>query len=135
MHVAIGWLTVLRMVPWGDVVGNAPKIADGARKLWGAVGRKPPSVDVPAEGEQAALSSEAQAIATLQARLAAADEAIADLHSQMLASSELIKALAEQNTQLVELAAVNRIRILWLSGATVVLAVVAVAGLVMTLSR
>jgi hypothetical protein len=132
LHVAIGWLTVLRMVPWGDVVSNAPKIADGARKLWGAVGRKPPSVDVPAEGEQ---PSEAQAIATLQARLAAADEAIADLHSQMLASSELIKALAEQNTQLVELAAVNRIRILWLSGATVVLAVVAVAGLVMTLSR
>lgn len=133
--MAIGWLTVLRMVPWREVVTNAPKVAEGAKKLWGSVGKKPPSAEIAAEAGQAALSPEAQAIATLEARLTTADAAIADLHNQMLASSELIKALAEQNTQLVELVAVSRVRILWLSGAMVVLAVVAVAGLVMTLSR
>jgi len=39
--MAIGWLTVLKMVPWGDVIENAPKVATGAKKLWQNVGKKP----------------------------------------------------------------------------------------------
>jgi hypothetical protein len=39
--MAIGWLTVLKMVPWGEVIENAPKVAIGAKKLWDKVGRKP----------------------------------------------------------------------------------------------
>ena len=31
--MAIPWLTVLQAVPWGDVIRNAPKVADGAKKL------------------------------------------------------------------------------------------------------
>ena len=31
------------MVPWPDVITNAPKVGDGAKKLWNAVGDKPPS--------------------------------------------------------------------------------------------
>ena len=31
--MAIAWLTVLKMVPWGEVINNAPKVADGAKKL------------------------------------------------------------------------------------------------------
>ena len=38
--MAIGWLTILKSVPWTEVIKNAPKVAEGARKLWNAVGRQ-----------------------------------------------------------------------------------------------
>lgn len=38
--MAIGWLTILKSVPWAEVISNAPKVAEGARKLWNAeIGR------------------------------------------------------------------------------------------------
>ena len=133
--MAIGLLSVLQMVPWGDVIGNAPKVADGAKKLWSAVAKKPPSAELPAASARPALSPEAQSIAILQVQLVAAEAAVSDLHNQMVASSELIKALADQNTQLIKRVEANRIRVLWLSGATVVLGVVVAVNLVMTLAR
>jgi hypothetical protein len=112
----IPWLSVLKMVPWSDVISNAPKVAEGARKLWAAVSRK--ETVTPPEETSPALSPEAQAIALLQAQLS-------DLQQQMLTSSELIKALADQNTELIKRIEVSRIRILWLAGATVVLGIAA----------
>jgi hypothetical protein len=91
MHMALGWISVLQLVPWNDVIANAPKIADTAKKLWGTVARKP---EIERTGTASTLSP--------QTRLDAAEAQIAQLHEQMLASSELIKALAEQNTQLVK---------------------------------
>jgi hypothetical protein len=131
--MAIGWLAVLQLVPWSDVINNAPKIAEGAKKLWSAVGKKPPVPAPPVEGAVSSLSPEAQAMATLQARVAAMEETIAELHGQMLASSELIKTLADQNTQLIQRIEVNRVRLLLLAGVTVVLA--AAAGLALALGR
>ena len=124
--MAIGWLTVLQSVPWADVISNAPKVADGAKKLWNVIAKKPPSPETEAPIAQPALSPEARAIAALQLRVAALETAAADLHDQMLASSELIKALAEQNTQLIGRIEVNRLRVLWLAGA----GAAAVAGIV-----
>jgi hypothetical protein len=134
-QMAIGWITVLQMVPWSDVIKNAPKVADGAKKLWSAVGKKPlpaPRADA-ASGVQ--LSPEGQAIAALRAHVLALETATQDLHEQMLASSELIKALAEQNTQLIRRAEVNRIRLLMLAGVTGLVAVIAVAGMTLALTR
>ena len=132
--MAIGWLSIIQLVPWSDVIRNAPKVAEGAKKLWDTVSRKPPALEVPAASAQPALSPEAQSIALLQVQLAAAEAAISDLHHQMLESTELIKALADQNTQLIRRVEANRIRVLWLAGITFVLAVAAV-GLAMTLAR
>ena len=131
--MAIGWLAVLQLVPWTDVIKNAPKVADGAKKLWQTVGNKPPP---PAEttGTAVQLTPEGQAIAALQARLLTLENATQDLHEQMLASSELIKSLAEQNTQLIRRAEVNRLRLLWLASVTAVVAVVAVIGLTLSLA-
>jgi hypothetical protein len=133
--MAIGWLTVLKMVPWEEVIGNAPKIVEGARKLRGTGARKPPSAASPGPSPQPANYPEAQSVAMLQTQLAAAKAEIADLHSQMLGSSELIKALAEQNTQLIKRVEVNRIRVLWLAGAVVIFGVVAVSSLALTLAH
>jgi len=133
--MAIGWLTVLKSVPWGDVISNAPKVADGARKLWSAVGKKSAGREVRATGAQPAFSSEPQTIAELQARLSALEAAATDLHEQMLASSELIKALADQNAQLIKGIEANRKRVAWLLGVTVVVGIVALASLTLALFR
>jgi hypothetical protein len=52
----------------------------------------------------------------------------------MLESSQLIKALADQNTQLIRRVEVNRIRVLWLTGITIILGVVVAISLVVTLA-
>ena len=131
--MAIGWLTVLKLVPWTDVIKNAPQVADGAKKLWQSVGNKPPP-SAETTGTTVRLTPEGQAIAALQARLLTLENATQDLHEQMLASSELIQSLAEQNTQLIRRAEVNRLRLLWLASVTAVVAVVAVIGLTLSLA-
>lgn len=123
--MAIGWLSVLKMVPWGDVIENAPKVANGAKKLWQNVGKKP-SVAPPAQPVADALGSEPPSVAMLQAQVAGLQAAVADLHQQMLASSELIQSLADQNAQLIKRVEVNRVRLLWLT--TLVLALALALG-------
>lgn len=133
--MAIGWLSVLKMVPWGDVIENAPKVADGAKKLWKTVGKTPPVTEPATAEAQPAQSPEAHSIAALQAQLTATEAAVTDLHAQMLASTELLKTLAEQNAQLIQRVETQRRRVLWLSGAVLVLGVVAVVHLGLTLAR
>jgi len=126
--MAIGWLTVLKMVPWSDVISNAPLVADGAKKLWKSVGKKP-SAPTASVSPVAQMVTESQAVTLLQAQIMALEATAADLHNQMLASSELINALAEQNTQLVKRVEANRVRVLWLAAVTLVLAVTVVMKL------
>ena len=133
--MAIGWLAVLQSVPWADVISNAPMVADGAKKLWGTIAKKSPQTNAGSPIRRSPGSSEAQAIADLQARLEVIEAASADLHDQMLASSELIKTLAEQNTQLIKRIEVNRVRVIWLTVATVIIGIVAIFGLTLALSR
>ena len=124
--MAVGWLMVLQSVPWAEVIKNAPKLADGAKKLWDAVAGHP--------AQPAAAKSQPDAapgtpnLAALEARTLTLEAAVSDLHSQMFASSELIKALAEQNTQLVQRIEANRVRVVWLSAAVAALAIVAIAA-------
>jgi len=132
--MSIGLISVLKLVPWGDVISNAPKIAEGAMKLWRTVARKPQATELPPSAEQSPLS-EAETLAMLQTRLTAAEAEISDLHSLMLESSDLIKALADQNTQLIKRLETNRIRILWLTRAVVALAVAAAINLAITFAR
>ena len=131
----ISWLTILKIVPWGDVIINAPKIADGAKKLWRSVARKPPEAELPTAGELPTHLPEAHSTTMLQVQLAAVEAEVSELNSQMLESSKLINALADQNTHLIKRLQINRIRVLWLAGAVVVLAVVSAINLAMTVTR
>lgn len=138
--MAIPWMVLLRNVPWTDVIRNAPKVAEGAKKLWDTVGGKTPRRPSPDGGMEAAsssepLSSEPRTIADLQARLATLETTTTNLHDQMLASSELIKTLAEQNAQLVARVEAHRVRVMWLAGALVMLGIITVLGLVLALIR
>jgi len=116
--MAFPWLVVLQSVPWGEVMKNAPKVAEGAKKLWGSV-RKKEVV------EAAPRSASPQSIEALQTRLEKLEAEVVDLHQQMLASSELIKTLAEQNTQLVKRVEANRRRVIALAVVLCVFSVLA----------
>ncbi len=131
----IPWITVLQAVPWSEVIRNAPKVADGAKKLWNAVARKPASPEVAEASTQPAVLPESQTMAALEARATALEAAVTDLHGQMLAASELIKALAEQNTQLIQRIEANRRHVLWLSAATTVMVLAALLGLFIVFSQ
>jgi hypothetical protein len=95
MHLP--WKTILSNVPWSDVIGKAPVIADGAKKLWKNIGRKADDGSAPdSPGDLVAADD-----ADFSARLAALEASQRELRAQLLASGELIQALSEQNTQLV----------------------------------
>lgn len=129
--MAIGWLTVLKLVPWGDVIENAPKVAQGAKKLWNTVGKKsvPSAVaaSAPLTPGRGTLTGQDAAVAALAAQVAELQVTTAELHQQMLESSALIQSLAEQNTQLIQRVEVNRKRVLVLGALTVTLLVVMVS--------
>lgn len=133
--MAIPWFTVLKNVPWAAVISNAPAVAEGAKKLWQAVAKKTPSPAPPPASAPPASSADAQPLATLQAQLAAVEVAASDLRDLLLASSELIKALADQNAQLIERVENNRLRVLWLTLATVVLALIVAGNLALMFVR
>lgn len=133
--MAIGWLAVLKSVPWSEVISNAPKVADGARKLWNTVARKSSFPEVSDASMPPAVALVSQPMAALEARAIALEAAVSDLHAQMLASSELIKELADQNAQLIQGIETNRVRVLWLSAAIAVVAIAALLGLFLAFSQ
>ncbi len=134
--MAIGWMTVLKLVPWGDVIKNAPVIADGAKKLWDNVGSKPPAAEsTPPPGNELAAAPAEQGVMTLmQDRLGELEASTAQLHEQMQASSALIKALAEQNTELIQRVETHRVRTWWVVAVLAVFGALAGLNLVVTLS-
>jgi hypothetical protein len=119
--MAVGLLSILTNIPWSEVINNAPKVADGAKKLWNVVAKKTHLKEI--SNMKSPVVSESQAISILEA-------SISDLQSQMLASSELIKELADQNAQLIIRIEANRVRLLWLSMATAIVTVILGFGLI-----
>ena len=133
--MAIPWMVLLKSVPWTDVIRNAPKVAEAARKLWtktradsaaGNVGSPPAAV---AEG--VAGFSPASESAALRSRLAVAEAELRDLHEQVLQSSELLRLLAEQHQGLVARVELNRRRTVVLAVVTAASAALAIAAIVL----
>ena len=130
--MAIPWLAILSNVPWKDVIDNAPKVADGAKKLWKTVAKKAGPSEPANTRVTPAHSSEEQTIASLDTRIIELKNEVTALHDQMLASSEIIEALAEQNTQLIKSIEIFRGRVLRLGLLTVTLSIVALLALYRT---
>ena len=121
--MAIGWLTILKTVPWTEVISNAPKVADGAKKLWKTVAKKTGAQTSSTQAAPTTGAAGAQSASPLEARVFEMETRTAELHAQMLASSELIKALAEQNAELVKRIEAIRVRILWLGAVCIILVI------------
>ena len=121
--MAIGWLTILKTVPWTEVISNAPKVADGAKKLWKTVAKKTGVQTSSTQAAPTAGAAGAQSASPLETRVIEMETRTAELHAQMLASSELIKALAEQNAELVKRIEAIRVRVLVLGAVCIVLVI------------
>lgn len=121
--MAIGWMTVLAAVPWTEVIKNAPKVAEGAKKLWNTVGSK--------KGAAASTDVAARKSADPDVRIVALEATVDELNRQMQASAELIKSLAELNAQLVERIELNRRRMIRLS----VIVMLLIAGMIYLAQR
>ncbi|WP_306393576.1 hypothetical protein [Telluria beijingensis] len=133
--MAAGWWTVLKTVPWSDVISAAPQVATGARRLWDTVNRKSGAVD-PATGLTPEMAAqEDDIIGLLIARAEQNDAELTDLRNQMRSASELIANLADQNAQLIAKIDVQRQKITWLGVTAGLSALLAVVALVLVAVR
>ncbi len=122
--MAISWLAVLKSVPWSEVIGNAPKIAKGAKQLWDTLRKQSVPVEPSATADQGE-KSEAARLNDAEDRVAALEQSLLQMHAQLQSSADLIKSLADQNALLVAQLETMRRRQVWLTIATSVMALVA----------
>jgi hypothetical protein len=121
-------MTVLKSVPWIEVIRNAPQVADAARRFWVTVRseRRPEQATLtPSVRLQAGPGGEH---AVLRARVDALGGELKALHEQVMTSAELIRQLAEQNAGLIARVERNRRRTIWLAIATGISLAVAIAA-------
>lgn len=121
--MAINWITAFKLIPWRDVVENAPTVLGAAKKLWDKRTAPPPPPPA-AEND-----------ATPHPHIKVLQQDIASLKEEAARTAELIKALAEQNTRLVEAVDVLRARSRLLLYTTLVLVVWVIALAVVLVIR
>lgn len=121
--MALPWSTLVKAIPWSDVIAKAPDIAQGARKLWQKVGTQ--------DSAAAPVADEAP---TPDTRFAALTAQVTELVARQQESAELLSALAAQNAELVGTVATLRQRARLLGAATGVTAVIALVALSLSLT-
>lgn len=107
--MAIGWMSALKVIPWGDVIEAAPNIVKGARKIF-------------TRTEQAEVSPPSTASGSPE-RVLQLEARVTELAEQQAASAKLIQTLAEQNARIVQAIDILRVRTRLLMGVSGVLAV------------
>jgi Flp pilus assembly protein TadB len=113
--MAIGWMTALKVIPWGDVIEATPGIVKSARKIF-------------TRSQQAEEAATAPAAAgDPGARIAHLEASLAELAEQQKASAQLIETLAEQNARIVEAVDTLRVRTRFLIAACALLTLACVA--------
>ena len=122
-------ITVLSNIPWGTVIDAAPRIAEGAGRLWEAARNlrrtKPPGDEGPGTPGDAP-ASEAE---RLQGRVAELEATVLAMREQLQASAQVVKELADQNALLVQRIEVARQRLVLMAAAGTVVAVALAAAL------
>ena len=122
--MAVGWVTALKLVPWGDVLEATPQILQSAKKLLGST--RQGTADA-AAGTLAGAGDAATPPVALQ--LQQLRERVARLEQEQQESAVLIQSLAEQNAQVVQAVEVLRLRNQRLTAAIALLGAVC-AGLI-----
>ena len=99
----IPWSTLIKVIPWTELVTAAPKIVEQARRI-AAAARRSRAEAAPAP----APAAPAEPGVTLETRVARLESQIVAMSEEEVSSAELLKSLADQNAQIVAaLQAVN----------------------------
>lgn len=105
--MATGWMTALKLVPWGEVLEATPQILQAARRLMGSAQKAP----APGAGLAAGAGRSQNAVAMTTAdQWAALRDSVLQLQDEQRASAQLIESLAEQNALLVRAVDALRVR-------------------------
>ena len=128
--MAIGWVTALKLVPWGDVLEATPQILQAAKKLLGSTrqGAAAATAGTLTGGDDAAAPPVALQLQQLRER-------VARLEQEQQESAVLIQSLAEQNAQVVQAVEALRLHNQRLKAAIAVLGVLCVGLLVWALRQ
>ena len=98
--MAFGWITVLKIIPWKDVLENAPHIAKAAKNLYAGTRNNTSSSGT---ADSSAPTSDSGNKESTDFRLQEIEREILDLNS-------VVRSLAKQNVRIVEAIEVLRIR-------------------------
>jgi len=108
----MNWLTALKFLPWGEMIEYAPKLVNGAQKLWQRARNEQSETDaIIIDVPPASLDETARDLQELKKQLQ-------DVQAQQLELSNLVTELAAQNQRLVGAVDVLRVRtrlLLWVS--------------------
>lgn len=133
--MATGWWSVLKTVPWSEVINAAPQVASGARRLWDQVARKSGGGAGMAAEPMMQQEPQEDFLGMLVMRVERNEMTLADLRTQMLQASEIIANMADQNAQLIAKMDAARDRMLWLTVATGVSTILALVALGLVVAR
>jgi hypothetical protein len=127
--MALPWLTLIKAVPWADVIEHAPTVVSGAQKLWqrmpGRGGAAPTAVATTAAVADAGQSLSAQ-VAELRASVVAAEQQTVELQGRLSDTNALIRDMAEQQARMLAQIEAHRRALRWAAGLASVALVVAV---------
>ena len=98
--MAAGWLTALKLVPWGDVLEATPQILQAARKLLGSTRQGTADAAV-GTGTLAGAGAGDATTPPVALQLQQLRERVARLEQEQQESAVLIQSLAEQNAQVI----------------------------------
>ncbi|MCC6609378.1 MAG: hypothetical protein IT515_06855 [Burkholderiales bacterium] len=104
--MAFNWLVAFKVIPWGEVIAAAPKVAKTAQELWR--GLKKPKAGGAAETQTADAASLASALPVAE-QLRRLRAELAETQAQLVSSSEVLRTLAEQDEKLI--AAIEALRV------------------------
>lgn len=108
--MAIGWLTALKIIPWGSVLESAPHIVKTAKQLFAATKTDTSGFSATPNPRASARSGPVD-LDQLDDRTRLIEAKIFELSDEQRSSAELIKSLAEQNALVVEALDVFRVRV------------------------
>ena len=101
--MAIGWVSALKLVPWGDVIQAAPHVLKAAKGLLNKSPAEGGGDAAEAPGAPAGIAPPAQNAGELALQHVAQLEArVAQLEQAQHASAQLIQQMAEQQSQIVQ---------------------------------
>lgn len=97
--MAIGWLSALKLVPWGEVIEAAPAVVGSAKKFFSRTQHPAPAPLTPADAHDIDSSDP---LTRARAQIAQLEATVAQLAERQHASAELIESLAEQHQKVVQ---------------------------------
>ena len=134
--MAAGWWTVLRTVPWNEVISAAPQVANGARRLWDTVNRNRQGMPDDPMGMAPEMAGQEDDVFDVLIRSVERNDAeITDLRNQMRSASEIIANLADQNAQLIAKVDAQRQKMTWMGVTAALSGLLSVVALVLVAVR